>query len=156
MSVQEPASVTGDGPAVTDPGGDYRRLRIPDAVAVVLTLVASLAEAYLVLYVWVTCDIGGINAGVSQMTVLFFVLPGLLFAHAVALWMLCWAGAWLSSFTRWSPLVTVVVLVGVTAVGAYLVATVVATPGEPSLTCATGVPPWWPSWLPHGSFGLTS
>ena len=86
------------------------------------------------------------------MNVLRIRLPALLIAHAVALGLLSCAGALLSRFTRWPPLATVVVLVAVTTVGAYLVATVVAAPPEPGLGCATGEPPWWPSWLPHASF----
>jgi hypothetical protein len=49
-----------------------------------LAVFVPLAESYLVLKVWITCDIGGINAGVSEMTVILFVLPALLIAHAAA------------------------------------------------------------------------
>ena len=59
VSVQEPASTTGEGaPASTGPVRDHRWSRMPAAVAVVCTLVAPPAEAYRVLSAWVTCDIG--------------------------------------------------------------------------------------------------
>jgi hypothetical protein len=136
------------------PGQRGRRAWITAAVATGLAVLVPLAESYLVLNTWIICDIGGINAGVSTMTVIFFLLPALLIGHAAVLGLLYWAGARLSRSTRWPPLATVILFVTATVVGALLVARFVATPAEPSLTCPTGVPEWWPSWLPHGSFGL--
>ena len=124
---------------------------MPAAVAVVLTLVVPPVEAYLVLSAWTTCDIG-VNIRASEINVLRIGLPALLIAHGVALGLLTCAGVLLSRSTRWPPLATVVVLVAVTTVGAHLVATVVAVHPKPDLSCALGIPPWWPSWLPRAGF----
>ncbi|MGH3384024.1 MAG: hypothetical protein ACRDO1_05560 [Nocardioidaceae bacterium] len=114
-----------------------------------VALLVSLVESAVVLHVWVTCDIGGINATVSLLSVVLFGFPALLVAHLVVLGLV----RWVAGRKRRRSLGVLLVQTLLVLAGAFVVLTVVATPDEPSRTCADGVPAWWPEWLPHQSHG---
>lgn len=117
-------------------------------VPVLVGLLVSIAQVWMVSAAWESCDLTG-STGLSTTSLYALGLPALTFLN----WLLIAlpAEVWLHKHTavlnRWLLTITttVVLIVAETIVVAYFI----ATPSEPvGTTCEDNVPDWWPEQIP--------